>query len=56
MDMEKDTAKLLDLMTSAPAAGIWTFGGGVPRNWTQNVSPLIEIYNNRMKEGGGPGR
>jgi deoxyhypusine synthase len=49
MDMEKDTAKLLDLMTSAPAAGIWTFGGGVPRNWTQNVSPLIEIYNNRIK-------
>jgi deoxyhypusine synthase len=49
MDMEKDTAKLLELMTSAPAAGIWTFGGGVPRNWTQNVSPLIEIYNNRME-------
>ena len=49
MDMEKDTAKLLDLMTSATSAGIWTFGGGVPRNWTQNVSPLIEIYNNRIK-------
>ena len=48
MDMEKDTAKLLDLMTSHNSAGIWTFGGGVPRNWTQNVSPLIEIYNNRM--------
>lgn len=53
MDMEKDTAKLLDLMTSAPSAGIWTFGGGVPRNWTQNVSPLIEIYNNRIR-GHGP--
>lgn len=49
MDMEKDTAKLLDLMTSHASAGIWTFGGGVPRNWTQNVSPLIEIYNNRIK-------
>lgn len=49
MDMEKDTAKLLELMTSTTSAGIWTFGGGVPRNWTQNVSPLIEIYNNRMK-------
>jgi deoxyhypusine synthase len=49
MDMEKDTAKLLELMTSQPSAGIWTFGGGVPRNWTQNVSPLIEIYNNRME-------
>lgn len=55
MDMEKDTAKLLELMTGADAAGIWTFGGGVPRNWTQNVSPLIEIYNNRMKEAGGKG-
>lgn len=49
MDMEKDTTKLLELMTSASSAGIWTFGGGVPRNWTQNVSPLIEIYNNRIK-------
>jgi deoxyhypusine synthase len=53
MDMEKDTAKLLDLMTGHQSAGIWTFGGGVPRNWTQNVSPLIEIYNNRIK-GHGP--
>jgi deoxyhypusine synthase len=52
MDMEKDTAKLLQLMTSATSAGIWTYGGGVPRNWTQNVSPLIEIYNNRMKAHG----
>ena len=49
MDMEKDTARLVDLMTSAPHAGIWTFGSGVPRNWTQNVSPLIEIYNNRIR-------
>jgi len=53
MDMEKDTAKLLELMTSHASAGIWTFGGGVPRNWTQNVSPLIEIYNNRIA-GHGP--
>jgi deoxyhypusine synthase len=30
MDMEKDTAKLLELMTSHGSAGIWTFGGGVP--------------------------
>jgi deoxyhypusine synthase len=52
MDMEKDTARLIELMTSQPAAGIWTFGGGVPRNWTQNVSPLIEIYNNRINGGG----
>ncbi|HSU68030.1 MAG TPA: deoxyhypusine synthase family protein, partial [Tepidisphaeraceae bacterium] len=29
MDMEKDTAKLLELMTGAASAGIWTFGGGV---------------------------
>jgi len=49
MDMEKDTARLVELMTSAKSAGIWTFGGGVPRNWTQNVSPLIEIYNGRIK-------
>jgi len=56
MDMEKDTSKLLDLMTSQTHAGIWTFGGGVPRNWTQNVSPLIEIYNNRIGAGGKGGK
>ncbi len=48
MDLELDSAELIRLMTSAERAGICTFGGGVPRNWTQNVSPLLEIYNGRL--------
>jgi len=49
MDMELDTKVLLDLMTNAILAGIFTIGGGVPRNNTQNVAPLIEIINNRLR-------
>jgi deoxyhypusine synthase len=50
MDMERDTQYLIEIMTSATSAGIMTWGGGVPRNWTQNVSPLLEIYNERLAE------
>lgn len=49
MDMELDTKVLLELMTNAILAGIFTVGGGVPRNNTQNVAPLIEIINNRLR-------
>jgi len=50
MDLELDSARLIGLMTEAEHAAIWTFGGGVPRNWTQNVSPLLEIHNSRLAE------
>jgi len=49
IDMELDTKVLLELMTNAVLAGIFTVGGGVPRNNTQNVAPLIEIINNRLR-------
>ncbi|MEK6861974.1 MAG: deoxyhypusine synthase family protein, partial [Nanoarchaeota archaeon] len=49
MDMELDTKVLLEMMTKAVIAGIFTIGGGVPRNNTQNVAPLIEIINNRLR-------
>lgn len=48
LDQERDTQILFDLATSAKKLGIFTIGGGVPRNNTQNVAPLIEIFNNRM--------
>jgi deoxyhypusine synthase len=35
-------------MTGTPRAGIFSIGGGVPRNNTQNVAPLIEIANERL--------
>ena len=35
-------------MTSKKRFGIFTIGGGVPRNNVQNVAPLIEIINERL--------
>jgi deoxyhypusine synthase len=48
MDMEQDTEELLHMATKAKRTGIFSIGGGVPRNNTQNVAPLIEIYNDRL--------
>ncbi len=48
MDMERDTQVLFDMATSAKRMGIFSIGGGVPRNNTQNVAPLIEIANARL--------
>lgn len=33
---------------SAHRLGIFTIGGGVPRNWAQEVGPYIEITNHRL--------
>ena len=33
---------------SAKRLGIFTIGGGVPRNWSQQVGPYIEISNTRL--------
>jgi deoxyhypusine synthase len=32
--------------------GIFTIGGGVPRNWAQQVGPYLDIINSRIGEGG----
>jgi deoxyhypusine synthase len=29
--------------------GIFTIGGGVPRNWAQEVGPYVDITNHRLK-------
>ena len=36
--------------------GILTIGGGVPRNWAQQVGPFIDITNNRCGTDFGPPR
>jgi deoxyhypusine synthase len=33
---------------SAPRLGIFTIGGGVPRNWAQEVGPYVDITNHRL--------
>lgn len=44
LDLNSYTEQLL----SAKRLGIFTIGGGVPRNWAQQVAPYIEIGNVRM--------
>jgi len=48
MDLEQDSKKLIELVTGAKRFGIFSIGGGVPRNNVQNVAPLIEIINERL--------
>jgi deoxyhypusine synthase len=45
---EVDSELLIRKMTGTKRAGIFSIGGGVPRNNTQNVAPLIEIANERL--------
>ena len=48
VDLELDSRELIKLVTQAKRFGIFTIGGGVPRNNVQNVAPLIEIINERL--------
>jgi deoxyhypusine synthase len=48
IDLENDSRELIRLVTQAKRFGIFTIGGGVPRNNVQNVAPLIEIINERL--------
>ncbi|MEM9543393.1 MAG: deoxyhypusine synthase family protein [Cyanobacteria bacterium P01_E01_bin.42] len=44
-DLELDTQYLIDMIVNVEKTGIFTVGGGVPRNYIQNLAPLIEIMN-----------
>jgi len=48
-DLE-DFAKLIKRQRKT---GIFTVGGGVPRNWAQQVGPYLDIIQKRLKSGGG---
>jgi len=48
MDLEIDSKELIELVTHTKRFGIFSIGGGVPRNNVQNVAPLIEIINERI--------
>jgi deoxyhypusine synthase len=48
MDLERDSKELIKIVTDAKRFGIFSIGGGVPRNNVQNVAPLIEIINERL--------
>lgn len=44
-DAFKDLAHYLQLVVHSPTLGIFTIGGGAPRNWAQQAPPFIDIIN-----------
>jgi deoxyhypusine synthase len=42
-NQELDTRFLLNMATQSEKLGIFTIGGGVPRNYMQNLPPLVDI-------------
>jgi len=48
-DLEDYTARVL----ASKKLGILTIGGGVPRNWAQQVGPYLDIIDKRIGVGGG---
>ncbi len=47
IDQEADNQNLIKHSLGAKKLGIFTVGGGVPRNWAQNLGPLVNLHNNR---------
>ena len=45
IDLEKDTKFLLKIILNTQKIGIFTIGGGVPRNYIQNIAPVIDYMN-----------
>jgi len=48
-----DLSHYADLCLTKPRLGIFTIGGGVPRNWAQQVGPFWEILEKRLPGAGG---
>jgi deoxyhypusine synthase len=48
-DLEDYTSRVL----ASKKLGIFTIGGGVPRNWAQQVGPYLDIIQKRVGSGGG---
>lgn len=43
-----DLDALADQVIAAPRIGIFTIGGGVPRNWAQQMAPYLDIRKSRL--------
>ena len=46
-DPMRDLLDFYERVNAAESLGIFTIGGGVPRNWAQQVAPLGEVLNHR---------
>lgn len=49
-----DLQHYAELINQQKKIGIFTIGGGVPRNWAQQVAPLLELIQSRMPKGKAP--
>ncbi len=49
-----DLEHYAELINQQKTLGIFTIGGGVPRNWGQQVAPYLELIKSRMPEGKAP--
>ncbi len=49
IDLWRDIADYYERVAGAERLGIFTIGGGVPRNWAQQVGPLGEILDRRTR-------
>ncbi|MDP6932842.1 MAG: deoxyhypusine synthase family protein [Myxococcota bacterium] len=47
-DPFRDLGHYTRLVSCSPRLGIFTIGGGVPRNWAQQASPFIDIVNTSL--------
>jgi deoxyhypusine synthase len=45
-DPFRDLGHYATIVSESPRLGIFTVGGGVPRNWAQQAPPFIDIFNN----------
>jgi deoxyhypusine synthase len=50
-DPSLDLEDYTDRVANAKHTGIFTIGGGVPRNWAQQVGPYLEVVSRRLGEG-----
>jgi deoxyhypusine synthase len=51
-----DLNSFAKLTLSAKRLGLFTIGGGVPRNWAQEIGPFIDVASHRLKLGLTPPR
>lgn len=49
-DPFRDLGHYATLVSRSPRMGIFTIGGGVPRNWAQQAPPFIDILNAALSE------
>jgi deoxyhypusine synthase len=51
-----DLSSFAKFALSSKRLGIFTIGGGVPRNWAQEIAPFIDVANHRLNLGVPPPR